>query len=96
LPITSAGYIYRGTKAPSQYEIRPGDINNAVEFLYAITDMMEGKMTKEDAINAMSASSYRVLPVEYTDKEGETRVSIGGKSISAMMSDIYKKYKDDP
>lgn len=96
LPITSAGYIYRGTKAPSQYEIRPGDINNAVEFLYAITDMMEGKMTKEEAINAMSASSYRVLPVEYTDKEGETRVSIGGKSISAMMSDIYKKYKDDP
>ena len=96
LPITSAGYIYRGTKAPSQYEIRPGDINNAVEFLYAITDMMEGKMTKEEAINAMSASSYRVLPVEYTDKEGETRVSIGGKSISAMMSDVYKKYKDDP
>ena len=96
LPITSAGYIYRGTKAPSQYEIRPGDINNAIEFLYAITDMMEGKMTKEEAINAMSASSYRVLPVEYTDKEGETRVSIGGKSISAMMSDIYKKYKDDP
>lgn len=96
LPITSAGYIYRGTKAPSQYEIRPGDINNAVEFLYAITDMMEGKMTKEEAINAMSASSYRVLPVEYTDKEGKTRVSIGGKSISAMMSDVYKKYKDDP
>lgn len=96
LPITSAGYIYRGTRAPSQYEIRPGDINSAVEFLYAITDMMEGKMTKEEAINAMSASSYRVLPVEYTDKEGETRVSIGGKSISAMMSDIYKKYKDDP
>lgn len=96
LPITSAGYIYRGTKAPSQYEIRPGDINNAVEFLYAITDMMEGKMTKEEAINAMSASSYRVLPVEYTNKEGKTSVSIGGKSISAMMSDVYKKYKDDP
>ena len=53
-------------------------------------------MTKEEAINAMSASSYRVLPVEYTDKEGETRVSIGGKSISAMMSDVYKKYKNDP
>ena len=96
LPITSAGYIYRGTKAPSQYEIRPGDINNAVDFLYAITDMMEGKTTKEDAINAMSASSYKVLPVEYTDKDGKNFVSIGGKSISATMSDVYKKYKDDP
>lgn len=96
LPITSAGYIYRGTRAPSQYEIRPGDINNAVDLMFAITDMMEGKITKEDALNAMSSTSYSVLPVEYTDKEGATHVSIGGKSISAMLSDIYKKYKDDP
>lgn len=96
LPITSAGYIYRGTRAPSQYEIRPGDINNAVDLMFAITDMMEGKITKEDALNAMSSASYSVLPVEYTDKEGAAHVSIGGKSISAMLSDIYKKYKDDP
>lgn len=96
LPITSAGYIYRGTRAPSQYEIRPGDINNAVDLMFAITDMMEGKITKEDALNAMSSASYSVLPVEYTDKEGVAHVSIGGKSISAMLSDIYKKYKDDP
>ena len=96
LPITNAGYIYRGTRAPSQYEIRPGDINNAVDLMFAITDMMEGKITKEDALNAMSSASYSVLPVEYTDKEGAAHVSIGGKSISAMLSDIYKKYKDDP
>lgn len=96
LPITNAGYIYRGTRAPSQYEIRPGDINNAVDLMFAITDMMEGKITKEDALNAMSSASYSVLPVEYTDKEGVAHVFIGGKSISAMLSDIYKKYKDDP